>query len=73
MVHERPSPEAVAQRLERLRSVAATMDEREARALMEDPEGRTRPDPVTRVSLRLEELRALIELAKYLGKAKRAR
>jgi hypothetical protein len=67
---ERLAPAVVMARLQRLRELARTMTEDEARARMEDPLGFPAPDLPTRVARRLEELRALDDLARYLGKAR---
>jgi hypothetical protein len=71
MAREPMSAAVVAARLQRLREIVRPMTEREARALMEDPTGWPSGDVATRVSRRLEELRALDDLARYLGKARR--
>jgi hypothetical protein len=62
------SPRAVAARLGRLRAICRPMTEAEARALLEP----TRPTALAapQVASRLAELRALLELTRYLHRGR---
>jgi hypothetical protein len=58
--------EAVAARLDRLRSMVAPLRVDEARRLMEDPPAHKRESFEIQVARRLAELRALLDLTNYL-------
>lgn len=64
------SPASVAARLARLRESSRLLNEAEARALLEAP-GCPRPFAEA-VSVRLAELRALVELTRYLHRARKS-
>ena len=62
------SPSAVAARLDRLRAIYRPMTEAEARALLEP--SRSTSLAAAQVASRLAELRALLELTRYLHRGR---